>query len=139
MAGSKTFILVLLGIFLVLAVFLGVWIFKLYNVNMSATDKTLKTVDCVGYVYTITESSYDSTAGRLSVAAKNLNYAENDLVLLTVASQNKTVNSTFVNTIIPGESGTLNFVIPLINGSFRIYPPGCAKYALNCRVGEACR
>lgn len=139
MAAPKTFIVVLLGIFLVLAIFLGVWIFKLYHVNIAVADAGSKNIACVGYVFTVTESSYDPTTGYLSVAVKNLNYAENDLVSLMAYSNNKTVESSFVNIVIPSESGTLNFLIPLVNDSFKLYPPDCARYALDCKVGEPCR
>jgi len=125
MAKKQTIaVIVFLIIFVLLGVYIAVRTAFIYRVGTGYANKTTATVECVGYIYEVSNIDYSNS--KLSFDLENKAFSRYDLNNIIVSSE-EDYKEVAANIII-GTSKKMEIENIKINNSFWIAPKGCEIY-----------
>lgn len=102
-----------------------------------ADAQSNRSIDCVGYIYSVSQVSYEG--GRLSLDFRNEAYSNSEVNTITVITDSNQSRE-FSQQTPPGADFMINAQGIDIAENFTIYPDNCAIYAKTCYLDSGeCR
>ena len=133
-AGKKVIMIFFLIVALTIACYIGFKSADTYNDSKNYSVSNLKsTVDCVGYVYEISNVKYEG--GSLSFVIENQPHSSHSLETLIINATK--IHRVELGNFVPSAIREIIVVnIPAVE-TFMVYHEGCPGFAQQCRLSTA--